>query len=245
MTRTRLEDLPNELWLELFVYFTWEQLRSTWLQWKLNSRIETLAKAAQIRVAFEISSTSFRTHSQWLNYFENEHPAIAYRVTSLLLNESVLSSEIVSRWLKNGALYFPRLCHCTIYFYLVSRHVQRNIIRLIHQNASTLRRVVLYFDLIEEYEQILNKIIKRRISPHTMQLIFDRGNRNDSFFSEILEYLFGNFWLSSNKSTSLEYFHSRSISITIRLLQRSYCVCSVEEEDHRKQNQYKNNSEEK
>jgi hypothetical protein len=193
MTATRLEDLPNELWLQLFVYFTWEQLSSTWLEWKLNSRIQTLAQAAQTHVAFEISSTSFRTYSQCLNYFQNEHSTIAYRITSLVFNESVLSNEIVSRWLKNGASYFPRIRHCTVYFHLVSQYVRRNIIRLIHQNASTVRRVVLYFDEIAEYEQILKKIIKRRISLHTMQLIFVKGNTKDSFFSEILEHLFKNF----------------------------------------------------
>jgi hypothetical protein len=145
MTATRLEDLPNELWLQLFVYFTWEQLSSTWLEWKLNSRIQTLAQAAQTHVAFEISSASFRTYSQCLNYFQNEHLTIAYRITSLVFNESVLSNEIVNRWLKNGASYFPRIRHCTVYFHLVSQYVRCNIIRLIHQNAPTLRRVVLYF----------------------------------------------------------------------------------------------------
>jgi hypothetical protein len=190
MIATTLEDLPPELWLELFVYFTWVQLNSTWLEWKLNNRIQTLAQVAQTRVALEMSSTSFRTFSQSLNYFKNEHSIITYRITSLVLNESVLSNEIVSQWLKNGASYFPRIRHCTVYFHLVSKYVRCYIIRLIHQNASTLRRVVLYFDTIEVYEQILNKIIKRQISLHTMQLIFVRGNVNNSFFSEILEHLF-------------------------------------------------------
>jgi hypothetical protein len=190
MIVTTLEDLPNELWLELFVYFTWEQLNSTWLEWKLNNRTQTLAQIAQTRVALEMSSTSFRTYSQSVNYFENKHSTISYRITSLVLNESVLSNEIVKQWLKNGASFFPRIRHCTVYFHLVSEYVRRYIIRLIHQNASTLRRVVLYFDMIEDYEQILNNIIKRQISLHTMQLIFFRGNVNNSFFSEILEHLF-------------------------------------------------------
>ena len=88
-------------------------------------------------------------YNKCLNCFGNESPTTAYRMTSPLLNESVLSNEAVSRWLKSGAFYVPRLRHCTIYWYLVSQYVRCNIIRLIHQNASTLRRVVLYFDMIE------------------------------------------------------------------------------------------------
>lgn len=35
------------------------------------------------------------------------------------------------------------------------------------------------------------------------------------------------------------------LHINISLVQRSYCVSSIEEEYHRKQNQYKNNSEDR
>ncbi|CAM4865761.1 unnamed protein product [Rotaria socialis] len=68
MTATRLEDLPNELWLELFVYFTWFELNSTWLQWKLNNRIQFLAQIAQNRVALSLSSMSFITYDS--RYFK-------------------------------------------------------------------------------------------------------------------------------------------------------------------------------
>ncbi|CAF4858465.1 unnamed protein product, partial [Rotaria magnacalcarata] len=67
MPATRLEDLPNELWLELFVYFTWSELRSTWFQWKLNKRIQVLAEVAQSRVALALSSMSFTTYGQCLH----------------------------------------------------------------------------------------------------------------------------------------------------------------------------------
>ena len=86
MSITRLEDLPNELWFEIFVYFTSLELNSTWIQWKLNNRIQSLAQLAQNRVALSLSSMSFLTNDQWMNYFEDEHPKIAHRITSLLLN---------------------------------------------------------------------------------------------------------------------------------------------------------------
>jgi hypothetical protein len=181
MITTTLEDLPNELWLELFVYFTWEQLSSTWLVWTLNNRIQMLAQVAQTRVAFEISLTSFKTYGQCLNYFQNEHSTYADRITSLVFNEPILSNEIVSRWLQNGASFFPRIRHCTVYFHLVSKYVRYKIIRLIHQNASTLRRIIFYFDKLSEYEQILKQIIKWRISLHTMQLILIKGSIKTSF----------------------------------------------------------------
>jgi hypothetical protein len=204
MTATRLEDLPNELWLELFAYFTWMQLSSTWLVWKLNSRVQMLAQVAQTRVAFDISSLLFVTHNQCSNYFEHEHPTMAYRITSLLLNDSLLSNEIVSRWVENGSSYFPRIRHCTIYFYLVSGYVRSNIIRLIHQNASTLRRIVFYFKKFDDYARILKRIIEQRISLHTIQLIIVEGNTKDSFLEIQIH--------------CLKYFHSIS-SIDISLVQ--------------------------
>ncbi|CAF3913366.1 unnamed protein product, partial [Rotaria sp. Silwood1] len=116
MTATRLEDLPNELWLELFVYFTWFELNSTWLQWKLNNRIQLLAQIAQNRVAVSLSSMSFITYGEWLHYFEYEHPIIAHRITSLLLNESIISNEIIGRWLENEKSFLPRIRKYSKYF---------------------------------------------------------------------------------------------------------------------------------
>jgi hypothetical protein len=178
MTASKLEDLPNELWLELFVYFTWTELDSTWLEWKLNSRIQTLAQVAHAHVAFEMSSMSMKSYGQCLYYFENKHSAIANHITSLVFNESVLSSEIVRRWLQNGAAFFPRLRYCTIYVYLIGKYVRSNIVRAINGNASTLRRFVFYFNESRQYEWILKNIIQQRISLHTMQLIFVKGMRN-------------------------------------------------------------------
>jgi hypothetical protein len=60
-----------------------------------------LAQIAQDRVALTLSSMSFTTYGQCLHYFGYEHPTIAYRITSLLLNESVVSNEIINRWLEN------------------------------------------------------------------------------------------------------------------------------------------------
>ena len=201
MVVTILEDLPNELWLELFVYFTYAELRSTWLDWKLNSRIETLAKVVQTRVALEISSSSFRTYAQYLHYLEYEHPTIAYRITSLLFNEPVLSNEIVKRWLEIGSSFLPNIRHCTIYFYLVSgyaqsRIVQSRIVQLIHQHASTLRRIVLYFDHYEVYEQTLKQIIKEGISLHTMELIIVEGNLKKCSFRNTHVFLPTSFFLT-------------------------------------------------
>jgi hypothetical protein len=195
MTFTRLEDLPNELFLELFVYFTRMELNSTWLEWKLNSRIQTLAQVAQAHVAFDISSILFRTYDQCLYYFEHEHPTMSYRIISLLFNESVLSNEIVRHWLENGPSFFPRIHTCTIYFYLVNKYVRLNIVRLLQQNASTLRRVVFYFKTFEEYEVVLKRIINRRISLHTMELIIIKGNRKGSFLPKIFFQTSGIFLL--------------------------------------------------
>jgi hypothetical protein len=96
MSVTVLEDLPIELWLELFIYFTWVELDLTWLQWNLNRRIQSLALAAQSRVTFALSPTSFKTHEQYSHYFEREHPRMAPRITSFVLNDSILGSEIVT-----------------------------------------------------------------------------------------------------------------------------------------------------
>ncbi|CAF3874840.1 unnamed protein product [Rotaria sp. Silwood1] len=146
MTVTRLEDLPNELWLELFVYFTWSELNSTWFQWELNNRIQMLAEVARNRVALPLSSMSFTTYSQCLHYFEHEHPMIAYRITSLLLNESAVSNEIINRWLENDTSFLPRIRQCTVYIDLVNRSARTNVILLIRQHAPILRRIVFYFD---------------------------------------------------------------------------------------------------
>ena len=177
MTATRLEDLPNELWLELFVYFTWSELNSTWLQWKLNNRIQMLAEVAQDRVALSLSSLSFTTYSQCLHYFEHEHPMIAYRITSLLLNESAMSDEILDRWLENGTSFLPRIRRCTVYIDLINRSARRNVILLIRQHASILRRIVFYFNGVDRYYVIMKKFIEERISLHTMQFIIIRGKQ--------------------------------------------------------------------
>ena len=175
MTVTRLEDLPNELWFELFVYFTWSELNSTWFQWKLNNRIEILTEVAQNRVALSLSSLSFKTYSQCLHYFEHEHPMIADRITSLLLNESAVSSEIINRWLENGTSFLPRIRQCTVYMDLINRSVRRDVILLIGRHASILRHTVFYFNNVDRYYSIMKMFIEERISLHTMQFIMIRG----------------------------------------------------------------------
>ncbi|CAF4307506.1 unnamed protein product [Rotaria sp. Silwood2] len=171
MTVIRLEDLPNELWLELFVYFTWSELNSTWFQWKFNNRIQMLAEVARNRVALSLSSMSFTTYGKCLHYFEHEHPMIAYRITSLLLNESAVSNEIINRWLENDTSFLPRIRQCTVYIDLVSRSVRANVILLIRRHASILRRIVFYFERVDRYYSILKMIIEQGISLHTMQFI--------------------------------------------------------------------------
>ncbi len=178
MTATRLEDLPNELWLELFVYFTSLELSSTWLDWSLNSRIQMLAQMAQSRVALEISTMSLKTWSQLLYYFEHEHQSIAHRITSIVFDEAVMSSEITRRWLDNGS-FLPRIRRCMIFVDFVGKHVLSNLIQLIHQNMSILRHLVIFFDRAGLYERILEQLIKRCISLHTMELIIVNGNMKD------------------------------------------------------------------
>lgn len=112
-------------------YFTWSELNSTWFQWKFNNRIQMLAEVAQNRVALSLSSMSFTTYSQRLHYFEHEHPMIAYRITSLLLNESAASSEIISRWLENGTSFLPCIRQCTVYMDVINRYVRAYVIFLI------------------------------------------------------------------------------------------------------------------
>ncbi|CAF4015712.1 unnamed protein product [Rotaria sp. Silwood1] len=185
MTATRLEDLPNELWLELFVYFTWFELNSTWLQWKLNNRIQLLAQIAQNRVALSLSSMSFITYGEWLHYFEHEHPIIAHRITSLLLNESIISNEIISRWLENEKSFLPRIRKCTVYVDLINRYTRINIILLICRHALTLRHIVFYFSEIDRYYVIMKKVIEERISLHTMQFIMIKGK--EMFFVEVAD----------------------------------------------------------
>jgi len=180
MTVTRLEDLPNELWLELFVYFTWLELNSTWLQWKLNNRIQLLSQIAHNRVALSLSSMLFITYGEWLYYFEHEHPIIAHRITSLLLNESIVSNEIISRWLENEKSFLPRIRKCTVYIDRINRSARTKIILLICRHALTLRHIVFYFNEVDRYYVIMKMIIEERISLHTMQFIMIEG-KHESF----------------------------------------------------------------
>jgi hypothetical protein len=177
MTGTRLEDLPNELWLELFAYFTWFQLSSTWVEWRLTSRIQTLALMAQSRVAFEITPTLLRTWDQCLYYFEHQHSTMSHRITSLVLDEPILSREIIRRWIENDSSFFPRIRRCTVFVELIGNHTLSNLIPLIHQSKSTLHRLVIYFDRPAIYEYILKQIISHGVSLHAMELIIVKGNR--------------------------------------------------------------------
>jgi hypothetical protein len=149
MSVTTLEDLPNELWLEIFIYFSWSELNAIWFQWKLNHRIEMLVEVAKNHVALSLSSKSFTRHSQCLHYFEHEHPLITSRITSLLLNESSVVSEIISRWRENDTSFLPRLRQCTVYIDLINR--------------------------IDRYDVVLKMFIKQRISLHSMQFIMIKG----------------------------------------------------------------------
>ena len=177
MTVTTVEDLPNELWFELFIYFTWSELNSTWLHWNLNRRIQMLARAAQSRVAFTLSPTSLKSHAQYSHYFEHEHPRMAPRITSLVLDDSILASEIVSHWLHHGQCFLPRLRRCTIHVELVGGYVRANIIQVIRQYASTLRHLVFYCKTFRRHNHVWRQLIMQRISLHTMQLIASEGNR--------------------------------------------------------------------
>ena len=196
MSVSRIEDLPNELWLELFVYFTWSELSNTWYQWKLNSRIEMLVEVARNGVALSLSSMLFKGYSQCLDYLSFEHPMIADRITSLLLNESFVSSEIISHWLENGVCYFPRLRQCIVYMHLINRCARRDIILLIRQHASILRRIVFYFNQLDRYYSIMRMFIKQGISLHTMEFIIIKGKQifllvNIRISSLIIKYLYG------------------------------------------------------
>ena len=176
MTVTRLEELPNELWLELFVYFTWLELNSTWLQWKFNNRIQLLVQIALNRVALSLSSLSFIRYGEWLHYFEYEHSKIAHRITSLVLNESIISNEIINRWLENEKSFLPRIRKCIVYIDLINRSARLNIILLISRHALTLHHIVFYFNGIDKYYVIMQRVIKERISLHTMEFIMIEGN---------------------------------------------------------------------
>lgn len=180
MNIVKIENLPNELWLEIFVYFTSSELNSTWIKWRLNSRIQTLAVVAQSRVAFEMTSTLLKSRSEWLKYFEHNHLTIAHRITSLILDEPIISHEIVERWLQNGSSFFPRIRRCTIFVHLVETTVLFDLIRLIHQGKSTLRCLTLFFDGSDMYKCLLKQILQYRISLHTMQLIIIKGNKKPS-----------------------------------------------------------------
>ena len=183
MPVTVFEDLPNELWLELFVYFTWAELDSTWLHWNLNRRVQALALAAHSRVAFMLSPTSSKTHEQYAHYFEHDHPRMADRIASLVLNDSILASEIVTRWLDQGPSFFPRLRRCTIHFHLVGRYVRASIVRVIQQCTPTLRHLLFYFKTFEMHDRLWRRLITQGISVHTMQLIVIEGEQSALAFS--------------------------------------------------------------
>ena len=194
MSVSRIEDLPNELWLEVFTYFTWSELNRTWYRWKLNSRIEMLVEVARNGVALSLSSMSFQRYSQCLDYLSFEHPMIAHRITSLLLNESSVSSEIISRWVENGVCFFPRLRQCMVYMDLINRCARRDVILLISRHASILRRIVFYFNGLDIYYSIMRMFIKQRISLHTMEFIIIKGKQmfllmNTRISSLIIRYL--------------------------------------------------------
>ncbi|CAF1444827.1 unnamed protein product [Adineta ricciae] len=178
MTVTRLEDLPSELWLELFSYFTWFQLNSTWVEWRLNNRIHKLALLAQSRVAFEITPMLLRTWDQCLSYFEHQHSTMAHRITSLVLDEPILSREIIRRWMENDSSFFPRIRRCTVFVELIGHNMLSNLIRLIHQNKSTLHSLVMYFNRLDDYEYTLREIISHDVSVHTMKLMFVEDGRH-------------------------------------------------------------------
>ena len=182
MSVITIEHLPNELCLEIFVYFTWSELNSTWIKWRLNSRIERLALMAQSRVALEMSSMSLQTWSEWSKYFEDEHFTIAHRITSLVLNEAILSGQIIERWFENGSSFFPRIRRCTVFVHLIEDVVLSNLLRLIHHGKSTLRRLILFFNQTEMYKCRLRQILEHRISLHTMQLVIIKGNKKKQIF---------------------------------------------------------------
>ena len=177
MSITILEDLPNELWFELFVYFTSLELNSTWIQWKLNNRIQSLAQLAQNRVALSLSSMSFLRYDQWINYFQDEHPKIAHRITSLLLNESIISNEILNRWIENEKYFLPRIRKCVVYIDLINTFTRTNLIRLISRHGFPLHHLVFYSNKIDKYYIIIKQIIEQRISLHTMQFIIMEGKQ--------------------------------------------------------------------
>lgn len=181
MSILKIENLPDELWLEIFIYFTSSELNSTWIKWRLNSRIQALAGVAQSHVAFEMTSTLLERRSEWLNYFEHDHLTIAHRITSLVLDEPIISHEIVERWLQNGSSFFPRIRRCTVFVHLIGTTVFSDLIRLIYQGKSNLRRLILFFDGSDMYKCLLEQILQYRISLHTMQLIIIKGNKNPCF----------------------------------------------------------------
>lgn len=145
MTVTRLEELPSELWLGLFVYFTRLELNSTWVQWKLNNRKQLLAQIAQNRVTLWLSSMSFIPYDEWLHYFEHEHPnnSSSYNFSSAQWI-NIVSNEIISRSIQNEKSFLPRIRKCIVYIDLINRSARINIILLICRHALTLRHIVLF-----------------------------------------------------------------------------------------------------
>ncbi|CAF1332373.1 unnamed protein product [Adineta ricciae] len=179
---TCLEDLPNELWVELFTFFTCFQLKSTWIQWQLNGRIIALAREALNRVAFEISSNTVTTYGECFDYFEHQHSRMAHRIKSLVFDEWVISCELTSRWLKSGSSFLPHLRQLIVFTDFTSQYVLSNITSLILLSASSLRRLVLVFNLPHtNYGAVLSQLVTHRISLHTMELIIE--NEIQSFYN--------------------------------------------------------------
>jgi hypothetical protein len=96
-------------------------------------------------------------------------------ITTLVLGDSILAGEIISRWLYHGHHFFPLRRRCTLHFDLVGRYVQANIVRVIRQYASTLRHWLFYFKTFGMHNRVRWHLIRRRISLHTMPLIVIEG----------------------------------------------------------------------
>jgi hypothetical protein len=99
------------------------------------------------------------------------------RITSLVLDDPILASEVVSRWLHHGLCFLPRLRRCTIHFELVGRDVRWNLMHAIRQYAPALRHLVFRVKKFEWHNHVWKWLITQRISLHTMQLIVSEGKR--------------------------------------------------------------------
>jgi hypothetical protein len=127
---------------------------------------------------------------------------MAHRITSLVLDEPVLSYEIIRRWIENGSSFFPRIRRCTVFVHLIG-NVLSELIHLAHQSKSTLRRLVIFFDGPAMYHYVVKQIVEHGVSLHTMQLIIVKGNRKSLFLS-----VDNVFRLFSNHSKSFKHKHS-------------------------------------